>query len=161
MATRGILSWIQIWPSNTDLTGSPLYTYQNHFHPSRDLYTFSNVPYNSFTMSSVVNDKNSIGDEVTITFAATASNVDLVDASITNRYLYLAYVLRWDTSGDGIDDPPTSPPYLTGFVGNAVSASADITTVSVKLGRYTSSTNADFPWRRIPWTILGPLALRK
>jgi len=143
MATRGILSWIQIWPNNTDLTGSPLYTYQNHFHPSRDLYTFSDVPYNSFTMSSVLTDKNN------------------VETSITNRYFYQAYVLRWDTSGNGIDDPPLSPPYFTGFFGSAIKASADITTISLVLGRYNNTTNADFPWRKIPWTILGPLALRK
>jgi hypothetical protein len=161
MATRGILSWIQIWPNNTDLTGSPLYTYQNHFHPSRDLYTFSDVPYNSFTMSSVLTDKNNVTNELTITFAATAANVDLVETSITNRYFYQAYVLRWDTSGDGIDDPPLSPPYFTGFLGSAIKASADITTISLVLGRYNNTTNADFPWRKIPWTILGPLALRK
>lgn len=159
MAVRASLAWIQVWPEITTYTGSPLYQYQNHFHPSRTLYGFADVPYNSYTVSPILVDKNNTSSELSISFAATAANVDLIQASIQNRYSYIVFFLRW-SSAVGIDNPSIDPPFFAGFAGNALRGESDITTATLTLGQYNSTTSADFPWRKIPWTILGPLSLR-
>lgn len=159
MAIRASLAWVQVWPEVRNFSGTPLYQYQNHFHPSRTLYSFADVPYNSFTVSPLLVDKNNVSNEASISFVATAENVDLVEASVQNRYTYLVIFLRW-SAGAGIDDPPVNPPFFAIFTGNALKGEMDINTVTVTLGQYSSTTNADFPWRKIPWTILGPLSLR-
>lgn len=158
MAVRASLAWIQVWPEITDFTGSPLFQYQNHFHPSRTLYASANVPYNSFTVSPILIDKNNTSTEVSVSFAATADNVDLVQNSIQNKYTYVILILRW--AGAVLNNPPAVIPVFAFFDGTALRGEADVTTVTVTLGKYSSATNADFPWRKIPWTILGPLALR-
>lgn len=156
MAVRGIAGFLLIYPELTPPGTLELYAFQNYF-PGTINDGIQDYDYRAFQLSPFVEDKNSTSSEFTVTFPATAANVDLVEECLTNRYIIAGLVQRW-SSTEGLESP-------TGFnifslaTGNAVSASADMTTVSLTVRPYADAIDADVPWRKVPWTILGPLSL--
>lgn len=161
MAVRGILTTIQFFPEDYINTTPALYRQQNHFAGSRvidgDTYT-----YNSFQVSSNISERDSAVRNMSITFAATAANVDLVEAAIQNNYVAVILGYRWsEVENPGGIDNPTTYNIFSEFVGNSLGGSSDFSTVTLEVGRYSDGLNSDLPWRKIPWTILGPLSFRR
>jgi hypothetical protein len=156
MAVRGIAGFLLIYPQLTPTGTNPLYAFQNYFpDPTSDgIFTYD---YKSFSLSPLLEDKNSTSHDCIVTFPATVENVDLVDECITNRYSVTVILRRWSAIEDL--EAPTSFNIFGGGVGNAISATADITTVSLTLRPYADAIDGDIPWRKVPWTILGPLSL--
>jgi len=156
MAVRGIAGFLSFFPELTPVGTSPLYLFQNYFpDPTSD--GFFTYDYKAFSLSTLVDDKNSTSSDFTVTFPATAENVDLVEASLTNRYNITAIVQQWSAT-EGLEAPSSFDIYAFAQ-GNAVSATADITTISLVCRPYADAIDGDIPWRKIPWTILGPLSL--
>lgn len=156
MAVRGIAGFLLIYPQLTPTGTNPLYAFQNYFpNPISD--GFETYDYKSFSLSPLLDDKNSTSHDYTITFPATVENVDLVDECITNRYNITAVLQRWSAT-EGLE-APTSFNLFAGGIGNVISATADITTVSLVVRPYADAIDGDIPWRKVPWTILGPLSL--
>lgn len=158
MAVRGVVTTLEFYPSNYDPSTAPLYSFQNHFPGSRTIEGFV-YAYNSFQATSSAMERDASLRDVSATFVATAANVDLVENAVNNRYAVNVLVYRW-SSVEGIDNP-SSFNLLSFFSGNTVSGSADLSTVTLQVGSYSDSLNTDIPWRRIPWTILGPLSFRR
>lgn len=156
MAVRGIAGFLIILPEVHADSTSALYYFQNYFpDPTSDgIFTYD---YKAFSVSTLVDDKNSTSSDFTVTFPATAENVDLVEACLANRYKILFFLQQWSAVG-GLETPSSFTPYAFAD-GNAVSATADITTISLVCRPYADAIDGDIPWRKIPWTILGPLSL--
>lgn len=157
MAVRGVAGFLLIYPQTyTYPATAPLYKLQNYFpDPTSDgEFTYD---YRAFSMSTFVEDKNSTSQDFTVTFPATVENVDLVAACLTNRYEIQAIIYRW-SSVEGLEAPSSFE--LFAFAsGSAVSAVEDISTTTITARPYANAIDADLPWRKIPWTILGPLSL--
>lgn len=158
MAVRGVVTVLEFYPSDYNINTAPLYSFQNHFPGTRTIAGFT-YTYNSFQVSSSVMERDASLRDMSVTFVATAANVDLVENSVNNRYALLILTYRW-SSTEGIDNP-SGYNLLSAFSGNAVSGSADLSTVTLQVGSYSDSLNTDIPWRKIPWTILGPLSFRR
>lgn len=161
MAVRGVVTFIEFYPA--DWTGEaidPLYNYQNYFLNGRSLPFEDNVaPYNFFDVSDIITERDQTSQTTTITFGATAANVSLVEEAIVSNYFMFAVMYRW-SNFEGLENPTNLNLFaLTG--GNALSGSSDFTTVSITLGSYSKTVDADFPARKIPWTILSPLSARR
>jgi hypothetical protein len=156
MAVRAIASFLLIYPDLTPPGTNPLYLFQNYFpNPTSD--GFLTYDYRSFSVSNLLTDKNSTSHDYTITFPATVENVDLVDACITNRYSLNVLMYRW-SAAENLEAPTSFNPFAVAQ-GNAVSATADISTITVTARPYADAIDGDIPWRKVPWTILGPLSL--
>lgn len=162
MALRGIVSLLAVYPEDYGTSTSPLYAFQNHF---KDPYTYTTPDnsivfyHNYFDSAGYAQARDEGYSDLTVTFAATADNVDLVDEIITNRYVVQTGIFRW-TAAEGIDNPTTVFP-LALHIGSVTSVDADFTSLAVKLSLYNEAVRADLPWRKIPWTILGPLSFRR
>ena len=156
MAVRGIAGFMIILPELTPPGTPALYYFQNYF-PDPTYDGFFTFDYKAFSLSTLVDDKNSTSSEFTITFPATAENVDLVEDCLTNRYRIATFIQQW-SAAEGLETPSSFTPYAFAD-GNAVSATADITTISLVCRPYADAIDGDIPWRKIPWTILGPLSL--
>jgi hypothetical protein len=161
MAARAIVSELIFYPANYDAATSPIAAYQNYFPSARSLIDPSIVSaYNSFTVSTITEKRDTSGqDPVDITFAGTTANVDLVNAALNNRYELIIAVLTWRAN---LNNPSASDlEILTLRSGAAVSGTSDFYSVTLTLGEYADSVDSDMPFRRIPWTILGPLSVRR
>lgn len=156
MAVRGTAGFLIILPQIHASQSSGLYYFQNYFpDPTNDgIFTYD---YKAFSTSALVADKNSTSSDFTLTFPATAENVDLVEACLTNRYKVLLLLQQW-SAVEGLEAPSSFTPYAF-TEGDAVSAIADTTTISLVCRPYADAIDSDIPWRKIPWTILGPLSL--
>lgn len=156
MAVRGIAGFLVIYPELTPTGTAPLYLFQNYFpDPTSDgVFTYD---YKSFSLSPFLDDKNSTSHDFTITFPATADNVDLVDECVTNRYSINAILQRWSAT-EGLE-APSSFNVFCAAIGDCISGTADVTTVALTVRSYANAVEGDIPWRKIPWTILGPLSL--
>jgi hypothetical protein len=156
MAVRGVASFLIIYPELTPSGTDPLYLFQNYFpEPTSD--GFDTYDYKAFTVSTLIDDKNSTSHDFTLTFPATAENVDLVEECLINRYDITVLIYRWsDTEGL---EAPTTFNFFAGADGSALSATADITTVTLLCRPYADAIDGDIPWQKISWTILGPLSL--
>lgn len=155
MAVRGIASFLLIYPQLTPPGTDELYAFQNYFpDPVVDVFTYN---YKAFSVSPFLADKNSTSHDFTLTFPATAENVDLVEECTLNRYRILVDTYRWSAS-EGLEAPTSFNPFSYG-IGEAVSAVADIATITMTARPYADAVAGDVPWRKIPWTILGPLSL--
>jgi hypothetical protein len=159
MAVRGVLSSLLIYPENRQSNTLPLYSFQNFFPGSRTLPIGSSFVYNSYTVGSISDGKDSSTPDLSITFSGTAANIDLVDAAITNRYIFLTAV--WRLPAADIENPASGAFNLFAMhYGYAKQAESDFTSIALTVGDYNDSQEPDFPWRKIPWTILGPLGVR-
>ena len=156
MAVRGIAGFLLIFPQLTPPGTLPLYTFQNYFpDPTSDgLYTYD---YRAFSVSPLLTDRNSTSHDFSLTFPATAANVDLIDACLTNRYTITTIIYTW-SAVENIEAPTEFIPFAAGS-GDAVSATADISTVTLQVRPYADAIDQDLPWRKVAWTILGPLSL--
>ena len=158
MAVRGVVTLLEFYIEQYDQNSSPLYSFQNYFEGTRTInsrvYT-----HNYFQTSGYEKKRDASPGEGNIIFAATAANVDLVEAAISNRYAVGMLVYRW-SSVEGLENP-NAYNLLTLHTGNAQSATADFTTINLKISDYNLTTTTDMPWRKIPWTILGPLSFRR
>jgi hypothetical protein len=158
MAVRGILSGVLIYPEVAPAGTLPVYSFQNYF-PNPTNINGIVYDYRACSISSILLDKNSVGQAFSITFPGTVQNIDLVEASLTNRYTYVSQFVTW-SAVEGLENPSSFN--LLGFgAGTASSAESDFSTVTVDVQPYSNAVNADLPWRKIPWTILGPLSLRE
>lgn len=155
MAVRGIMATITAYPEIYTTPATPLYQFQNHFETSPPNFS-SGYIYNSFTVTPVVSAKNSSAQSQIVTFAATAANIDFVEAAIANRYELGVILYRW---GQNIDTPVAYNILAFNF-GYAAFAESDFTSISLTISEYSDNRSPDFPWRKIPWTILGPLGIR-
>jgi hypothetical protein len=158
MAIRGIVTTLSIYAANYATGDAPLYAYQNYFPGTRTINSEDYV-YNSFQISDIGKARDASPTEVSITFSGTAANVDLVEAATVNGYEILVFVYRW-SAYEGLEDP-TSFNFFAAYGGRAIGGSADLSTASLALSEYNSTLNGDMPWRKIPWTILGPLSFRR
>lgn len=158
MAVRGVVTTVDFYPADYDIDTDPLYTFQNHFPGTRTIAGITSA-YNSYQVTSNIYERDASLRDMSVTFVATAANVDLVESAVNNRYAVQIVTYRW-SDFEGIDDPSTYNA-LSFFSGNAVSGSADLSTVTLQVGSYNDSLNTDIPWRKIPWTILGPLSFRR
>lgn len=158
MAVRGVVTTLNFFAADYDINSSPLYNFQNHFPGTRTISTLS-YTYNSFQVSSAFAERDASIRALSIDFVATAANVDLVEAAIANNYAVHVLTWRW-SAAEGIDDPVDYNP-LAGTAANATGGSADLSTVTLEVAPYNDSLNVDLPWRKIPWTILGPLSFRR
>lgn len=161
MAIRGVASVVDFYSLSADISvDPPLYSYQNHFPEPRTISPGISSSYNSFSINPIVGQRDiSSMPELAITFVGTAANVDLVEEAITNQYLLFAYIVRWNRN-EGLDDP-SSYNLFAAYVANATSGSQDISTVTLNLSHYSDTVSGDMPWRKIPWTIIGPLSARR
>lgn len=159
MAIRGVLTTIGFYLEDAAALVDPIYEFQNHFPEPRVIVSGDAVPYNSFQTSSINSARDSTLSTVDVVFAGTAANVDLVEEATVNRYTVAIVVYRWNRN-EGIDDPTGYNAHSV-YVADAIGGTADLSTVTLKLGRYSDNTGADMPWRKIPWTILGPLSFRR
>lgn len=161
MAVRGIVTTLDFFAIDSFLnTDPPVYSYQNHFPEDRAIETSYTSEYNSFVTSPLANarDVSSMPD-VTITFVATAANVDLVEEAIANQYITAVFAYRWNAN-EGIDDP-SGFNLFSAYIATAYGGSLDDSTVTLELKHYSNTVTADLPWRKIPWTIVGPLSPRR
>lgn len=156
MAVRGIAGFLLIYPEVTPPGTPELYAFQNYF-PDPISDGISTYDYKAFSLSPILDDKSSTSHDFTVTFPATVENVDLVDACITNRYTVAAFLQRW-SAVEGLEAPTSFNPFA-GAVGESFTAAADITTITLTVRPYAEAIEGDIPWRKIPWTILGPLSL--
>jgi len=158
MAVRGVVTTLDIFPGNRNGATPALYRFQNHFEGSRviDGYTYQ---HNFFQTSGYTKMRDASTTNLEISFAATAANVDLVEAAVAGRYDVQAIVWRW-SAVENIDNPSGFNLFAI-YIGFCDSAESDFTTTSLKLNSYYQTTKPDFPWRKIPWTILGPLSFRR
>jgi hypothetical protein len=161
MAVRGVVTFLEFYPA--DWTGEiidPLYSYQNYFLNGRSFPgEVATIPYNFFDISDITVERDQTSQTTTITFGATAANVSLVEEAIVSNYFIVAVMYRW-SAFEGLENPSSLNIFtLTG--GNALSGSSDFTTVSLDFGSYSKTVDADFPARKIPWTILAPLSARR
>jgi len=158
MAVRGVLTTLTFYPEDYEAGDPPLYRFQNHFEGTRtiggNVYT-----HNFFQTSGLVKMRDTSTPGMQINFAATAANVDLVEAAVTNRYRCIIIIWRW-SSFEGLEDP-SSFNYFALASGACDTADSDFTTVNLIVKDYNQTTQPDFPWRKIPWTIIGPLSFRR
>ena len=161
MAIRGIAATLDFYPKDySDSALDVLYSYQNHFPGARTIGT-DTYDYNSFSVGSITESQGSNAPSVKIDFIATAANVDLIEEAIENYYAVAILIWRWGFT-ENIDDPgPGDFNLYAAYIGNALMASSDYTTVSLTVAEYNNSQAPDLPWRKIPWTILGPLSFRR
>lgn len=161
MAVRGVVTNIEFYPITGNVnTDPPLYAYQNHFPAPRILNRPTAADYNSFTITPLSNQKDvSSMPGATIAFVATADNVDLVEEAIANKYIVLVLVSRWGAGSGSIDDPAGVNLFAV-YIAMATGGGLDTSTVSLNISHYSNNINADMPWRKIPWTIIGPLSFR-
>lgn len=159
MAVRGVVTVIDFVKID-DIYDPLVYSYQNHFPEDRAIQASWTSEYNSFVVSplSFARDIGSMPD-ATITFVATAANVDLVEEAIANQYTAGIFIYRWNAN-EGIDDP-SGFNFFSGYVATAYGGSLDDSTVTLELKHYSNTVAADLPWRKIPWTIVGPLSPRR
>lgn len=158
MAVRGVVTTIEFYPAQYSPGTAPLYSFQNHFPGTRTIDSRA-YSYNSFQVTSNFMERDASLRDVSATFVATAANVDLIEAAISNRYEIVTLIYRW-SSVENIDNP-TNYNLLSFFAGDSIGGSADLSTVTLQIGSYSDSLNTDIPWRKIPWTILGPLSFRR
>jgi len=158
MAVRGVVTTLEFYPEDWEAGDTSLYRFQNHFEGTR---TFNGEVYthNFFQVSGLVKMRDTSGLGAQINFAATAANVDLVEAAILGRYFCAITVWRW-SSTEGLDNP-SSFNVFAGQGGACDTADNDSTTVNLIIKDYAQTTRPDFPWRKIPWTITGPLSFRR
>lgn len=161
MAVRGIYTSLIFYPEVYTPPGTPIATYQNYSpNPIPDTIsgTVYNFEYRPFSMSSTVSDANSLTNDFSLTFAATGATVDFLETALLNRYEVIAVTSVWAGT---IDTPSISSNDIYALsYGNVIDAELDFATITIRVGQYASGTEADLPWRRIPWTILGPLLTR-
>jgi len=160
MTVRGIYSTLFFYPESYTPPGTPIAVYQNYSPTAiptlADGVTYS-AEYRPFTVSELVSDSNSITNDFAVTFAATGAISDFLETAILNRYEIVVFT---DFLGANIDTPTFgSDPYVAS-IGHIIDAETDFSTITIRTGEYENGTNADLPWRRIPWTILGPLSVR-
>ena len=158
MAIRGIVTTMSIYAADYGPGDAPLYAYQNYFPGTRTIESEDYV-YNSFQISDIGKARDASPTEVSVTFSGTAANVDLVEAATVNGYDFVIVTYRWNAI-DGLEDP-TNFNFFAIYAGRASGGSADLSTASLTLSEYNSTLNGDMPWRKIPWTILGPLSFRR
>lgn len=162
MAVRGVVTTLTIYPGNRTPATLPLYRFQNHFEGSYligDNVYSATYQHNFFQTSGYTKMRDASTTNLEVNFVATAANVDLVEAAIVGRYDVEAIVWRWGIT-EGLDNPTTFNLFAL-YVGFADTAESDFTTISLKLNSNYETTKPDFPWRKIPWTILGPLSFRR
>ena len=109
MAVRGIAGFLIILPELTPSGTPALYYFQNYF-PDPTYDGFFTFDYKAFSLSTLVDDKNSTSSEFTITFPATAENVDLVEDCLTNRYRIATFIQQW-SAAEGLETPSSFTPY--------------------------------------------------
>lgn len=158
MAIRGVVATVEFYETDRGPGDSPLYAYQNYFPGTRTI-ALQTYTYNSFQISDISKARDGSINSVNITFVGTAANVDLVEAATTNRYEVFVSLYRW-SDFEGLENP-TDFNLLAFHSGNAAGGSADISTVTLNVQYYTNTVSGDIPWRKIPWTILGPLSFRR
>lgn len=164
MTVRGIYSSLIFYPEVYTPPGTPIASYQNYSQTSLTetvggiTYAFD---YRPFTVASIVSDSNSIAHEVSITFAATGAIIDFLETALVSRYQVVCFTNTWASPIDTVPLPLTGAgdPYAA-FTGFVMDGETDFSTMTIRIGEYSNGTNADLPWRRIPWTILGPLSVR-
>lgn len=162
MTVRGIYSSLIFYPESYTPPVAPIATYQN-YSPTSISGTISGTVYSfeyrPFTVSALASDSNSITNDFSITFAATGAIIDFLETAITSRYEVLFVTSVWSST---IDTPPSinSPDAYALSIGHVIDGETDFSTMTIRVGEYENGVNADLPWRRIPWTILGPLSVR-
>lgn len=156
MAVRGVLSTLFFY--NTEVTGSPSDFMQNYF-ASGYSYLGDFYAYNSFQGTPITKSRDQVTGSFTITFAATASNVDFVENAISNMRFVVYTIYRW-SDNEGLENPTTLNILALGG-GHCMSATSDFSTISLNASTYNKTVNADFPGRKVPWEILGPLSSRR
>lgn len=158
MALRGVVNLLAIFPEDYGPGATPSYAFQNHFE---NPYTFAGITYthNFFSSAGYESARDTSYPELSINFGATAANVDLVEELVEYRRFVTSGLFRW-TATEGIDNPVTIFP-LALHAGSVVGADSDFTSLTVKVALYNNAVSADLPWRKIPWTILGPLSFRR
>lgn len=155
MALRGSMTEINIY---SDLALPGIGFYQNHFEPSHyDPVANETYLYKTFTRTEITTDSSSPNSELRLEFFATSDNITLVEDAINNGYVFIVWSLVWDST-QGID-APTITTLTDDFIGVAVKADITHTTVSLTLGSREDALQGDFPSKRIPSAILGPLNL--
>lgn len=158
MAVRGVLTTLVVYPEIYDENAGALYRMQNYFVNGRTIYGLS-YTYNFFQTTPLVQSADQAVTSFSIDFGATASNVAFVEEAVVNRYSVLAATFRW-SDNEGLEDPSNFN--VMGLsLGYAASGSSDFTSVTLTVSSYDKSVEADFPGRKIPWTILAPLSLRR
>ena len=157
MAVRGVITTTSFYEPNWSSGDPAIYRQQNYFTAGRtilgDFYS-----YNAFEVSPVSYIKDEVTESFTLTYPATSSNISLVEASITNRYEVAAVLWRW-SGVEGLEDPTSFNIYGLS-IGSAVGGTSDLTTITLQVETYSKTVDADFPGRKIPWTILSPLSFR-
>jgi len=161
MTVRGIYSSLLFLPENYASPIVPIALHQNYSPDPVPQYigpTLYYADYRPFTVSPVAADSNSIINDFSVTYAATGTISDFLDTAIIGRYT-VAHVSSILTTN--IDGPltATDDAYILNY-GNIIDAETDFSSVTIRIGQYENAVNSDLPWRRIPWTILGPLSIR-
>jgi len=157
MTVRGIYSVLFFYPETYTPPTPAIAAYQN-YSPNTIPYLDEDAEYRPFTVSSVISDSNSAINSFDVTFAATGAIYDFLDTAILGRYEVILFTQLLENN---IDTPVLDVDLVYAVsVGNIIDAEADFSTITIRVGQYDNSVNADLPWRRIPWTILGPLSTR-
>jgi len=160
MTVRGIYSTIIFNPESYTPPVVPLAIYQNYSPtaiPTPVGASTYNAEYRPFVVSPVASDSNSLANDFEITFAATGAISDFLDTAILGRYEVIVFA---DILESNIDTPAFGTNLYVASIGNIIEADVDFSTITIKVGQYENGVNSDLPWRRIPWTILGPLSIR-
>jgi hypothetical protein len=160
MTVRGIYSTIIFNPESYTPPVAPLAIYQNYSPtaiPSAIGASTYNAEYRPFAVSAIASDSNSLVNDFDVTFAATGAITDFLDTAILGRYEVIVFT---DILAANIDTPAYGTDLYLAAIGNIIEADVDFSTITIKVGQYENGVNSDLPWRRIPWTILGPLSIR-
>ena len=157
MAVRGVLTGAVFYQPDRTVLDPPEYRQQNYFVDGvtilGELYS-----YNAFECSPIASVKSEVSQSFTLTYPATSANISLVEEAIDNRYDIIIIMWRW-SDVEGLENPTGFNPYsLTSGV--AISGSSDLTTITLEAETYSKTVDADFPGRKIPWTVLSPLSFR-
>lgn len=155
MALRGSMTYINVY---SDLALPAIGFYQNHFNPSYyDSIANETYVYKTFTRSDIIDDVTSTNSELRLDFFATTEDITFVEDAINNNYVFVVWSAIWDST-QGIDNPTTTT-IASAFIGSAVKGDITHTTASLTLGSREDTLNGDFPSKKIPYAVLGPLNL--
>lgn len=157
MAVRGVVTIATFYEKDRTPSSLPVYDQQNYFIDGYTLYG-DFLAYNQFTGSPITMSKDGLTQSFSLTYPATTANINLVEEAIDNYYQVFQVRARW-SDNEGLENPTNLN--IAGLaIGYAIGGSSDYTTVTLEVETYSETVNADFPGKKIPWTILSPLSFQ-
>ena len=101
-----------------------------------------------------VTSGQAMGDQATLTFPGVPSVLDMTERALAGPWVVTLRVLQFDEEA-GATGPPATYTLAASCVGEVISASAGLTTMTWKLGSALSPVGAQFPPRTAGTRLIG------